>query len=899
MTESLHSWTASWRVGWRHTLFVVIVLVLSVSLFHLRGLWPGRTFLPVDLADAHLPWRADPASAIQNPLISDPLYEFYPFLVAAVDYVRQTGRWFLWNPYIFLGHPSLADPLAQTFYPVYLGLGLLLGAARGYGIGLWLHATLAALLTYGFLRAIGSGTRAAILGALAYALGGYLVTWFETAFWTSTMAWLPGVLWAFELALQRRALRYASLSAGALALAALGGQFAFVTVFCLFLGLYALGRVIEALRQRGAAPCWPFGAYVVAVGLGGLAAAIQIAPFVEFFGLSQRNLAVGVRSGLPWRQLVTLIAPGFYGGPQSATPYWGALNYSEATLYAGIPALVLSLAALLTARRFYTRYIGLSALLLLWFIVGGPGVGVLATVPVLRDVSVHRALFLLPLVIAILAAKALDEPELSPRTAVGVAVGLAVVVAGVWYTYRGQPYATWTSLAKPLLRTAILLALTVGLLALRARASRRLIAEWALIVLLLADLFVWGGHFNPTGRVDQLLPPTRGVAYLQDHGGAGRTLVHQSDAGLLFGPNVLSVYGIAEAGGYSSIVSGRLHELVAKVQPSLGQNMIIFLHPTRRLCDLLQVAYVVAPHPFLDPGVRAEVLGSSCVSATREIGAADAISGTFLVRDTAINRLDVPIRVLRPPAAGAAPEVRLWPEADPAHPALDARAELENVADGQTLSFYFTPQRDAPGTRYAWEVAAGEPTGVALCADADGLPAVSVYGPDGAQVYDDEFYIFERFAPMPRAYIVYATEVIKGSAEAVDRLFDESFDLRNVAITASAIDLPSRPPLPADRAAVVVDQMTYIVVRATAAQRGLLVLGDQYHPGWRAYLDGQPIPLLRVNHILRGIVLPPGEHEVVFEFAPASLRVGGAISLIGGGCMLGLVLRPRRSKASL
>ena len=41
----------------------------------------------------------------------------------------------MWNPYLFLGHPTIADPLAQPFYPVSIGLGLVFGIARGLAIG--------------------------------------------------------------------------------------------------------------------------------------------------------------------------------------------------------------------------------------------------------------------------------------------------------------------------------------------------------------------------------------------------------------------------------------------------------------------------------------------------------------------------------------------------------------------------------------------------------------------------------------------------------------------------------------------------------------------------------------------------------------------------------------------
>jgi hypothetical protein len=39
--------------------------------------------------------------------------------------------------------------------------------------------------------------------------------------------------------------------------------------------------------------------------------------------------------------------------------------------------------------------------------------------------------------------------------------------------------------------------------------------------------------------------------------------------------------------------------------------------------------------------------------------------------------------------------------------------------------------------------------------------------------------------------------------------------------------------------------------------------------------------VLRVNHVLRGVALPPGTHDVVFEFAPPTLRTGAQLSVAG------------------
>ena len=238
-------------------LLPVLILAAGVTFFHWRGLQPGYTFLPVDLSKTILPWGDGAPRVLQNWLISDPLYQFYPFLSQAVDSVRQ-GQWLLWDPGVMLGHPAAADPLFQTFYPGVLPFGLLFGAGRGYGIALYVHALLAALLMYGLLRALGISAAAAVAGAFTYALSGYLVTWFEFSFWLTTLAWLPGVLWAYVLAVRCGSWRYVALGGLCLGLALLAGQLQFVVIFAGFLLVGALaysvvGAAPAPTRARGRA----------------------------------------------------------------------------------------------------------------------------------------------------------------------------------------------------------------------------------------------------------------------------------------------------------------------------------------------------------------------------------------------------------------------------------------------------------------------------------------------------------------------------------------------------------------------------------------------------------------------------------------------------------------------
>lgn len=51
--------------------------------------------------------------------------------------------------------------------------------------------------------------------------------------------------------------------------------------------------------------------------------------------------------------------------------------------------------------------------------------------------------------------------------------------------------------------------------------------------------------------------------------------------------------------------------------------------------------------------------------------------------------------------------------------------------------------------------------------------------------------------------------------------------------------------------------------------------------GWTVTVDGEEIPMLRANYILRSAIIPAGQHEVVFEYQPQLPGAYSAMSLIG------------------
>ena len=151
---------------------------------------------------------------------------------------------------------------------------------------------------------------------------------------------------------------------------------------------------------------------------------------------------------------------------------------------------------------------------------------------------------------------------------------------------------------------------------------------------------------------------------------------------------------------------------------------------------------------------------------------------------------------------------------------------------------------------------------------------------------EGEQRVFEMADPFPLAWFISQTEVMADSPATLSRLSEDSFNLRQSAITRQAMPIT----LAADpNAAVTVDTITptqwqFTVSTATSQ---LLVISHINYPGWRVMLDGQAIDTWQVNEVQMGVLIPPGEHKLALLFQPLSFWLGGVISL---NCALIIVL---------
>ncbi len=77
-----------------------------------------------------------------------------------------------------------------------------------------------------------------------------------------------------------------------------------------------------------------------------------------------------------------------------------------------------------------------------------------------------------------------------------------------------------------------------------------------------------------------------------------------------------------------------------------------------------------------------------------------------------------------------------------------------------------------------------------------------------------------------------------------------------------------------------------LVYHYTSGSDRLALFSEVYYPGWKATLNGSEIEIFRANWILRGVLLPAGEGDIVFTFRPDSFVKGKAYSYIASGILV-------------
>jgi hypothetical protein len=165
----------------------------------------------------------------------------------------------------------------------------------------------------------------------------------------------------------------------------------------------------------------------------------------------------------------------------------------------------------------------------------------------------------------------------------------------------------------------------------------------------------------------------------------------------------------------------------------------------------------------------------------------------------------------------------------------------------------------------------------------------------------DDYWVWENVEALPRAFVPAKVERAPRKAALLRLLGRRDFDPLGTAYVEGPAPLPAGA---CQGSAILCEEApTQINLEVDMRTEGVVVLADLWAEGWEATLNGRPLPVLCVNHALRGVAVPAGQGTVKLRYRPQSFARGvqlfcWALAAVGGwtgvAAIAPLVRRRRR-----
>lgn len=409
-----------------------------VTLLFFFPLLRGQTFSDVAGREQGVyPWAGAVTGleAYKTTLHYDQDDSVYPWQVFMNRELRA-GRFPLWNPYSFGGAPFFANGQSGVLYPPRLALAYTVPPARVHDGLLVAHFFGAGIAMFTLLTYLGLAFPARLVGALAWMLNTFALSWQALEHYVVIEVGLPiGVLLA-HVAVTRRSWPATWALAVVLGLISVGGNVLFVELAVLTIVAYGVTRALAAVRREPRRALTGVGMLCGAAALALGLAAVAFLPTIKLAGESARiSLSYGQLSSysLSWSDLQYVFRPP--KDPYKFDPYhWD--------LFAGSLVGVLALCGVF-ARSLAARFAASAAVLTLLFMLHTPVTyAVIHLLPGFGNFKpLARAAFVLQFALAILAAYGLQlvlrrmssarYARLRSARAAAALVGVVIVSVGI------------------------------------------------------------------------------------------------------------------------------------------------------------------------------------------------------------------------------------------------------------------------------------------------------------------------------------------------------------------------------------------------------------------------------------------------------------------------------------
>lgn len=904
----------------KRTFFVVGLLALiTVGFFH-DVIFLGNAVVDPSIIYRYEPWRSYYNGTIIKTFFGDIPFEFLSFEYFNTISFRR-GEIPLWNPYIFSGYPHLANSLSAVFYPPQVLL-LFLSPLTVHNITVILQFFLAGVFMFFFCREIKISCFGAAVGALVFMLGGFNVAWMGWRTFVGAGMWLPLILLFLERFFRVGGLRHVLLAGVFLGLSFLAGMMQ-ITVYVLIASAFFIINGLYARSRedgfKGLAKTIPYTLLFLITGFS--IAAVQILPTLELSQQSQRVAwDVDELSFMPAQHVLNFFMPEFFDDiPDDYTGVleWqgGFLTHIDIYSYMGFLSFFLVLFTLFFSTNKHKEFfVCFTALILL--LIFGSKVYLLFyyAVPVFQRIGPVRIIFLFNFSASVLSA-----------------MGAMVLTEGRFY--KSGNYQTFLKILRfsyvvgfVILRQNIwifLACIIVIELLIRKRLSKQA-AMVMLILLILIDLIPAAYNFYPRGDPSLIFPKTASLLFLQKN--CGQPSCRILEVGNTMFSNSNMFFGLQSVKGYDSLYPGRYCKLIDE---NCLKESAIQLRPVNwvyvdesydmPLFDLLNVKYIVSDKPI---GSEEEVLTStknlginetlvvdlekdSSIASLKLVSyiswnswvleQGEEVGKVVIVDDENVEHV-FPIRAGVDTAARNHDDPRTGGKMRHDNARIFKSTRVDGLDDRRiwfTHVYYTDYFFDEPVVPVKMKVSYSHPLG--------SLYIQQIYFTHETgrfrEVESKDMRIYENTHALPRAFIIGKTRVIENETLLIEHLRSGNFNPWEAVILEEEIDYTDTN---AWGTAEIVDYAPERVhIKAGLNEYGLLVLSDQYYPGWRVYVDGVEQKIHRAYYILRAVKLDAGTHDVVFEYDPMSYKIGLWVTIASVFCILLYFILEHRTKKTL
>ncbi|HLM99880.1 MAG TPA: hypothetical protein VK335_11385 [Bryobacteraceae bacterium] len=146
---------------------------------------------------------------------------------------------------------------------------------------------------------------------------------------------------------------------------------------------------------------------------------------------------------------------------------------------------------------------------------------------------------------------------------------------------------------------------------------------------------------------------------------------------------------------------------------------------------------------------------------------------------------------------------------------------------------------------------------------------------------------YESPGVFPRVWTVHQAFAIASESQISPAYYSPPFDPRR-----QAFFLGEAPKLSAcageDHATLVRTDFNRVIIQAAMQCQGMVILSDNWFPGWYAKVDSQPARIWEADTAIRGVEVPAGTHRIEMRYRPVSVRLGAWMLVLSLGGLAAL-----------